>query len=756
LKNQKFLEFSFTSARALFIISFLPITLLASGYQSVVQSMRALQRRVPVARTPLRNLSLKDLFRKGIMALRTESYLLFLSALGRDSYRDFSKKAKLKLYTSSSSSQFGSGLAKFRLARSHNNGKLTSSASLIILREGEVEIREILSLSSQRTSTSKHKTVISTFGRSQVSAINEAIEEARGSQIIIRCGHSIRDTKFLRIADSILQRSPSSIAVSQARSGESALRQIVALDTEAKLRKVPIPEGWSLNSNSNLQTNVASAVPVAFNKELWKSLGGLRETYESLPKALVAFSLRAQQNADCHVFGVLESEPSPDCHHNALTEPISFSTEIKENFSVEISSIGIENSPNNSIGALTSLETAAPARTEVKPGSKRILYYSPFATHPVSHGNRATMTQFGSAIRSMGHTVLLAIPRIAVESRQAKSQMINFWGRVAVVRSPLPAISPESYPYGIPMDGWFSDSMGLEMRKIAIQEQVDVVFCSYVFQSRLLDYIPKYMKKIIDTHDRMTDRFTMLEQARLPREFFSCSRLDEASYLSRADVVIARTPQEKNWFASLVPADRVVTVSHFQGLGKPKARPEMLPQTVRFGIVASANQVNLEIVTKFLDELKRVAMSNEKTLKVTVLVAGAVADLLNADYINASKNIPGVTISFLGFVDVLSLFYSSVDCVVSPVLVGSGINVKTVEAIQNGVPLISTRIGSKGIPTTDPMHQLADVEQVVQAMFEITDLEIERLSQVSQALASDLYVRNFNCLRETLESDQSR
>jgi hypothetical protein len=32
------------------------------------------------------------------------------------------------------------------------------------------------------------------------------------------------------------------------------------------------------------------------------------------------------------------------------------------------------------------------------------------------------------------------------------------------------------------------------------------------------------------------------------------------------------------------------------------------------------------------------------------------------------------------------------------------------------------------------------VEQVVQAMFEITDLEIERLSQVSQALASDLYV----------------
>ena len=65
--------------------------------------------------------------------------------------------------------------------------------------------------------------------------------------------------------------------------------------------------------------------------------------------------------------------------------------------------------------------------------------------------------------------------------------------------------------------------MGERIRCLCAKYDIDVVFCSYVFQSKLLEFVPAHVLKVIDTHDKMGDRYEMLRANGLPLEFFSCS-----------------------------------------------------------------------------------------------------------------------------------------------------------------------------------------------------------------------------------------
>jgi glycosyltransferase involved in cell wall biosynthesis len=56
---------------------------------------------------------------------------------------------------------------------------------------------------------------------------------------------------------------------------------------------------------------------------------------------------------------------------------------------------------------------------------------------------------------------------------------------------------------------------------------------------------------------------------------------------------------------------------------------------------------------------------------------------------------PGVT--FEGHVSNLSSFYESARCVIVPLRFGSGVKIKTIEALQFGVPTVATSVGAEGI-----------------------------------------------------------
>jgi glycosyltransferase involved in cell wall biosynthesis len=54
---------------------------------------------------------------------------------------------------------------------------------------------------------------------------------------------------------------------------------------------------------------------------------------------------------------------------------------------------------------------------------------------------------------------------------------------------------------------------------------------------------------------------------------------------------------------------------------------------------------------------------------------------------------------FVGHVTDLPALYGTTRVVVAPIRFGSGVKVKTVQALQHGVPVVSTSCGSEGIDT---------------------------------------------------------
>jgi len=165
-------------------------------------------------------------------------------------------------------------------------------------------------------------------------------------------------------------------------------------------------------------------------------------------------------------------------------------------------------------------------------------------------------------------------------------------------------------------------------------------------------------------------------------------------------------------------------------------------------MVASANRINLAMVHQCLKAIDR--RLEGAACPFTVHVAGQVKNMV--DRLPAGENdvFRRPWVRMHGFVQHIGKFYADMDLVLSPVTIGTGINVKTVEAMAYGMPLLSTSCGSKGIETGDPMHCHADLDALTDSLLMIfkNPSELRRLS----ALSRERYDRFFDAATHAMRS----
>lgn len=353
-------------------------------------------------------------------------------------------------------------------------------------------------------------------------------------------------------------------------------------------------------------------------------------------------------------------------------------------------------------------------------GKLNVLYFSPYPSHPDNHGNQATIQAFGRRFRALGHVVHFALLEGHHHDEAALAQMRAAWDSVDI----LPCSGmPSANGQPIPFDGWYEEGIGERIRLLCDKYDIDVVFCSYIFQSRLLDFVPAHILKVIDTHDKMGDRYEMLRKNGLQLEFFSCTPEEEGAYLRRADIVVARRAEEAAYFDSVTGRNSAIIIPHIE---EPRFINRTFVKMTDVGMVASANKVNLAIAVQFLRVIER--QRGDKPCPFTLHIAGQVRDMIPSLPAEDAELFSRPWIRLHGFVQSIGEFYRGVDVVVSPVTMGTGINVKTVQAMAYGMPLLTTAWGSKGIETGEPMHNHADLDALVNSLF--------RLVVDSTALAS--------------------
>jgi polysaccharide biosynthesis protein PslH len=347
----------------------------------------------------------------------------------------------------------------------------------------------------------------------------------------------------------------------------------------------------------------------------------------------------------------------------------------------------------------------------------RLLVVAPVPSHPADQGNAVRIQALGAALMARG--VVCDFLYYATEgcTPPQRSAMAGFWNALHVL-PPVPT-APMGFPGHWAIYDWCDASLVEHAAALQRAWRYDAVLVNYVWMSRVLEAVPDAFR-IIDTHDLFGERNLVAQAAGIDPSWFFTTAAEEGRGLARADLVLAIQEEEAGVLRGR-SATPVVTLGHMPPLHFLETAPT--PQArAPFGYFGSANPWNLASV-QALDA----ALAGEAGLPW--LLAGRILQRRDLSLATAPLRIehvpePGV-------------FYAAVDCVLNPMVPGTGLKIKTVEALAHGRPVLGTRHAFSGLPAEHAGHCAADVPAMVVLMREWRDSAAFRreLAEASRLLA---------------------
>jgi len=248
----------------------------------------------------------------------------------------------------------------------------------------------------------------------------------------------------------------------------------------------------------------------------------------------------------------------------------------------------------------------------------------------------------------------------------------------------------------LPASGSRAQALGALQAFFAAQPQ-QACIVEYLSLGWMRRAIPPDVLTLVDTHDVVSQRDAELATlAPLDRPVLRPEQ--EAAQLRVFDRVIAISAADAAVFAGWVGPGRVLLVPHLQTL-----RPLSLRAQARRALfVGSAYAPNLDGLRWLLQNVWPALADTGLQLDVV----GDVGPRLGLGL--GLADAPGLRVH--GRVADLEAAYAAADIVVNPVRHGSGMKIKTVEALAHGLPLVSTGHGVRGLAHVpdDPAFVVAD------------------------------------------------
>jgi hypothetical protein len=196
-----------------------------------------------------------------------------------------------------------------------------------------------------------------------------------------------------------------------------------------------------------------------------------------------------------------------------------------------------------------------------------------------------------------------------------------------------------------------------------------------------------------DTHDIffILDR----DSNRLERRFIYSpekQKSRELMYLNSTDGVIAISDADKTSLEAAGCKSHVMVESGSFSHAARGVNINKGPNELVFGFIGTNNTNNVKCLQMVRTKWWPTIIARNSSAKL--LVAGGICKSHEAELLR--KSFSG-SISLLGFVNILSDFYVSVQAMLSPIAVQGGLNFKSVEALMAGRPLLTNELGSRCI-----------------------------------------------------------
>ncbi len=326
----------------------------------------------------------------------------------------------------------------------------------------------------------------------------------------------------------------------------------------------------------------------------------------------------------------------------------------------------------------------------------KVLCVTPTYTHPQHQGNSARIFAFNKELQKRAIEVHVLHCVMEWGGQQSDANMRAEWdGFFKVPAAPTRRQSMATC-WGI--DDWCPDTLCDAVASVQASNEYDAVIINYVWLSKAFEGAGNALR-ILDTHDLFGSRHKVAYESGLTPHWFFTTDAQEAVGFDRADVVIAiqdneavtirqRTRKPVQLVSYLVPA-RYLT-------GLPQRRP-----WARFGYIGSANPMN-QASASALDQ----AVAQRP---LDWMVAGLISQI-NIKW----KSDPLV----MGAVEDVGEFYTHIECALNPMLEGTGLKIKTVEALSYGRPVIGTTAAFEGLSPEHVAHTCSSAADVVDVSHE--------------------------------------
>jgi glycosyltransferase involved in cell wall biosynthesis/SAM-dependent methyltransferase len=338
---------------------------------------------------------------------------------------------------------------------------------------------------------------------------------------------------------------------------------------------------------------------------------------------------------------------------------------------------------------------------------KYALFFTSF--HPgKQEGNSTLMRRWLDHLKMAGYKVhvvyyMYDAGAASADMRRASLYEYDLYKEVAV-ESKLTGANYNGL--NVHVDDWCGIEAMDAVGELCDRYEYDIAITNYPWMSAVFDRVHAYTKKILLTHDSFVDRNKrMLEQGYPESGWVSIDQEGERLACERSNVVVAMQEHEAEGFRKLIDPDRVEVIGPI--FDRVETRFPDRGEKLRIGYFGSSNWVNEQNLGTYL---KHWAADEELRASTEIIIGGGVCETLK-DFVPASL-LAKVNATMVGRVATPGDFFGRCDLIINPERGGTGIKIKTLEALAHGCAIITTKGGSIGLDSGSIYHNADGFEQL--------------------------------------------
>ena len=243
--------------------------------------------------------------------------------------------------------------------------------------------------------------------------------------------------------------------------------------------------------------------------------------------------------------------------------------------------------------------------------------------------------------------------------------------------------------------GYCPDILVALLRHLDAAWQPQVLLAEYVFMTRAFPLLRPSLAKVVDTLDVFSEKAAKVE-AHGVSDGLALTAAGEASLLARADAVLAIHAEDAVALARIAPGPAVLSAGVDVAAPTAPAAPD--DPGARLLMVGADNQMNVAGLRDFL-----------RHAWPTVRAAVPGAELRVVGSVGATLATVPEGVRVAGRVEDLGAEYAAARLAINPAFAGTGLKIKSVEAVGHGCPLVAFPAGADGMDGA--MRRLVQVAQ---------------------------------------------